>query len=118
MSERYADQRAAMMDAIEAELDTFQWAHPDRGDANRGEIHVDRETRRLHLTVWCRDNEAADDDLHPLDVTQDIVLGESPREQIRDLIHGYLCHEADEQMWFNGDRPFYPHHQHEQGDKQ
>ena len=100
-----------IMDAIEAELYTFQWAHPDRGEANRGEVHVDREDRRLHLVVWCQDNEGdGDGDLMPLDVTCDVVLDEDPRQQIRSLVHGYLTHEADEQMWFDGERPFYPHH--------
>lgn len=99
-----------VMDAIDAELHTFQWAHPDRGDANRGEVYLDRESRKLHMTVYCRDNESpGDEEFHPLDVAQDVVIGESPREQIRSLIHGYLCHEADEQMWFDGSRPFYPH---------
>lgn len=102
-----------MMDAIEAELYSFQWAHPDRGEANRGEVHVDRENRRLCLVTWTLDNESPDqDELRPLDVSQDIVLDEEPRDQVRDLIHGYLCHEADEQMWFGEERPFYPHHQH------
>ena len=101
----------SIMDAIDAELQTFQWScGADRGN-NQGEIYVDREDRKLHLRVWCFDNEDDDPEawVQPLDVTQDIVLREGPREQIRDLIHGYLCHEADEQMWFGEERPFYPH---------
>lgn len=109
-----SDDYEQVMDAIEAELYTFQWAYPDRGN-NRGEIHVDREKRRLRLQVWVADNDDPDDDTpKPLDVSLDIALGESARQQIRGLIHAYLTHEADEQMWFGNERPFYPHADHPQ----
>jgi hypothetical protein len=96
------------MDLITIELNTFQWAYPDRGE-NRGELYVDYDERKLVLVVWCRDNDDPDDEaIKPLNVTKD-VTDEEPRHQIRSIIHDYLCHEADEQMWFDNDRPFYPH---------
>jgi hypothetical protein len=98
-----------IMDAIEKELDTFQWCYGvNRGD-NRGEITLDRNEVKLVLEVWTSDNDDPDnDDLKPLLVSVDINY-EEPREQIRNLIHGYMCHEADEQIWFGDERPFYPH---------
>jgi hypothetical protein len=97
-----------VMDAIERELDTFQWAYAGRSD-NRGEIYVGRDTRELHMEVWVADNETPDDEeVKPLQVTIGIT-DQNPRDQIRNLIHQYLCHEADEQMWFGNDRPYYPH---------
>jgi hypothetical protein len=96
------------MDAIESELETFQWAYPDRSE-NRGEIEVDRDDKQLNLIVWCRDNEDPDnEEVKPLRVTKP-VTSQDARIQIRSIIHDYLCHEADEQMWFGEDRPFYPH---------
>lgn len=106
-----ADMYNDVMDAIDQELQSFQWScGADRGN-NRGEIDVDRDNRRLHLRVWCADNEDDDPDAEwkPLDVWCDIALDEAPREQIRSLIHYHLCHEADEQIWFGGERPFHPH---------
>jgi hypothetical protein len=96
------------MDAIEIELETFQWAFPDRS-YNRGELNVDRDKKELHLVVWCPDNDDPyNEEVKPLLVSKP-VTSQGPRVQIRDLIHEYLCHEADEQMWFGDDRPFYPH---------
>jgi hypothetical protein len=99
-------------DDMDKALWDFQWAYPDRGN-NRGEIHVDRETNQLVLVVFTQDNEDPDNEMaQPLDVRIDFNTYESPEAQIRDLIHGYLTHEADEQMWFGNERPFYPHHEH------
>jgi hypothetical protein len=99
-----------MMDAIDRELETFQWSYGlDRSD-NRGEVYVDRDAKQLILEVWVADNDTPDDDtVKPLIVTVPIEAYIEPREQIRHLIHMYLCHEADEQIWFGEDRPFYPH---------
>lgn len=97
-----------IMNEIEEELKTFQWAYPDRGD-NRGEVQVNHEEQKLVLIVWCRDNDDPDsDEIKPLIVTMPIT-DDDPQDQIRAIIHGYLCHEADEQMWFGEERPFYPH---------
>jgi hypothetical protein len=98
-----------IMDGIDTELETFQWCYGvNRGD-NRGEVTLDRKQVRLVLEVWTSDNDAPDDDeLKPLLVSIDVTY-EEPREQIRNLIHQYMCHEADEQMWFGDERPFYPH---------
>lgn len=98
-----------IMDAIEHELETFQWSYGMNRADNRGEIHVDRENHKLVLEVWTADNDNPDDEeLKPLLVSVEIN-DDSPRNQIRDLIHGYLCHEADEQIWFKDERPYYPH---------
>lgn len=96
------------MDAIETELETFQWAYPSRGD-NRGELNIDRDNNLLQLVVWCRDNDDPDsEEVKPLLVTKP-VTSQGAKIQIQSIIHDYLCHEADEQMWFGEDRPFYPH---------
>lgn len=92
---------------LEEVLDTFQWAYPDRTE-NRGEIAVEGD--ELVMVVWCRDNDDEEDDyLKPLEVRVTIREGESAEDQIRSMIHQYLCHEADEQMWFGDARPFHPH---------
>ena len=95
-------------DELEAVLDTFQWGYPDRS-ANRGEVTVDEDGETLLLTVWTHDNQSTDEHVHPLEVRQDIDWFSTPERVIRDLIHGYLTHEADEQMWFGEEQPFYPH---------
>jgi hypothetical protein len=98
------------MDAIDEELNWFQWAYPDRGE-NHGELAVDRDTERLVLIVWVADNETPEDEeVKPLHVSQ-AITDEDAQVQIRSIIHNYLCHEADEQMWFGkeGKRVFYPH---------
>jgi hypothetical protein len=98
------------MDMIDKELETFQWSYGLDRSNNRGEVSVDREQNLLRLEVWVADNDDPDDDtVKPLIVTIPINPLYDPREQIRDLIHLYLCHEADEQIWFGNDRPFYPH---------
>jgi hypothetical protein len=97
-----------VMNELDAELETFQWAYPDR-NYNRGEIHVERESGQLVMVVWCRDNDDPDnEEVKPLRVSRGITTQE-PRQQIRGIIHEYLCHEADEQIWFGNERPFYPH---------
>lgn len=98
-----------VMDGLEKELETFQWSYGVRRDQNHGEIHVDREGQRLVLEVWVADNEdERNDEVKPLNVSVDIDYHD-PRDQIRSLIHQFLCHEADEQMWFGEERPFHPH---------
>jgi hypothetical protein len=99
-----------IMTEIERELEIFQWSYGVNRSDNRGEISVDRENRRLILEVWTADNESAEDyTIKPLHVSVDVGTFYSPREQIRRLIHLYLCHEADEQIWFGEERPYYPH---------
>jgi hypothetical protein len=100
------------MDEIERELETFQWSYGMNRADNRGEIHVDREECRLVLEVWTADNEQdenGDNTLKPLNVSVPVTIHQGPRTQIRSLIHLYLCHEADEQIWFGDERPYYPH---------
>jgi hypothetical protein len=101
-----------LMDKLNEELETFQWSYGMDRSNNRGEIYVDREEHRLVLEVWTADNdqdENGDDTLKPLNVSVPITTYPEPREQIRNLIHLYLCHEADEQIWFGDERPYYPH---------
>jgi hypothetical protein len=98
-----------VMDAIERELDIFQWSYGLNRADNRGEMSVDRDAKLLRLEVWVADNDTPDDpEIKPLIVTIPVTHGEA-RGQIRNLIHFYLCHEADEQIWFGNERPYYPH---------
>jgi hypothetical protein len=98
------------MDMIDKELETFQWSFGLDRSNNRGEVSVDRDEHLLRLEVWVADNDTPDDPTaKPLIVTLPISTYDDPQEQIRNLIHSYLCHEADEQIWFKDDRPFYPH---------
>lgn len=97
-----------IIESIEEVLQTFQWAFPDRS-TNRGEISVDRDSNEIVLEVWCLDNDDPDaDEIKPL-IVRKPLSDEDPHLQIRDIIHDYLCHEADEQMWFGNERLFYPH---------
>lgn len=90
-------------------LDRFSWCYQD-GDQTRGEVSIE-DGRMMLLVVWCEDNEAdaPGEGVQPLEVRQAIDFSESPEANIRNLIHGYLTHEADEQMYFDGQRIFYPH---------
>lgn len=101
--------RQATIADLETVLEDFQWAYPNRGE-NRGEVVVEGDN--LVLLVWALDSEDPEsDELIPLRVATKIRPGIDARVQIRELIHFYLTHEADEQLWFSGARPFYPEHQ-------
>lgn len=66
----------------------------------------------LCMRVWVfdTDDEEQDQPLVPL-VARIPVDPDMPGEdQIRRLIHQFLCHEADERLYFNGERPFFPEH--------
>lgn len=100
-------------DELDKVLDTFQWAYPDRGQL-RGDIEVDRAAHRLVLTVFVQDSDNFDpqdehhEQLEALTVSAAVTKAH-PQDQIRELIHWFLCHEADEQMWFGNERVFYSH---------
>lgn len=101
------EHRTQVYDALDAALWTFQWSL-DRAN-NHGEISLDRDEGRLSLHVNPQNSDDPDADNLSLIISRPVDLWEDPKDQIRDLIHTYLCHEADEQMWFDGERPFYPH---------
>lgn len=102
--------RSEIYDAIDEALDTFQWSR-DRGN-NFGEISLNRDAGRLHLVVYVADSDDPDDEeTKPLDISQEVDLWDTPEVQIRAIVHWFICHEADEQLWFNNDRPFYPHNE-------
>lgn len=105
------DTRADYLACLQGALDNFQWAYPDRSQ-NRGEVMIDPDDDDiLLLIVWTHDNESNDEEVHPLEVRQHIDFLNAPENNIRLLIHGYLTHEADEQMFFGplGECLFYPH---------
>lgn len=107
--------REAMYDRLEAAIDNFQWGI---GDTVLGEVRLDREANmlRLDVFVWDTDDEQPDEQ-KGLTVSIEVDPYEAPRNQIRNLIHFHVTHEADEQMaWtehgpdgFRIERPFYPH---------
>lgn len=103
--------RAATLAALAGAIDIFAWQRTGQ-DGTLGEIDIDYKQfpdgPRLRLLVWTPDNENGDDEPRALSVWAPIVDSD-PREQIRNLIHIYLCHEADEQLWFGNDRPYDPH---------
>jgi hypothetical protein len=106
----YAD---TYYDALDEALDTFQWAYQDR-EHNRGEIHLDRDTNKLILTIFVEDSEDeswqhGETPLLPLEGRFEVDMTKSPTEMIRAVVHAYVTHEADEQMWFNNERIFDPH---------
>lgn len=102
----------AMYARLEEELDHFRWAYPGQ-EENQGEVHLDTEAGTLVLVVWTHDTENPDDEeMHALDVSRPVDPDMDPRQQIRRLVHAYLCHEADEHMWFGpgaGEQTFHPH---------
>ena len=99
----------SLYDEIDKVIDTFQWGY---GDAVYGEVRLDRESNTLRLQVFCMDTEDPDgDEAGLLIASREVTDYESPQEQIRNLIHWHLAHESDEQMWFNGERTFYPHNE-------
>jgi hypothetical protein len=104
-------------DRLDAALDTFQWAYQDR-EHNRGEIHLDREARdgagELVMSIFVADT--ADESYDPQETPLVPLVGrypvdtyKDPQAMIREAIHAYVCHEADEQMWFDNERIFDPH---------
>lgn len=97
-------------DAINEVLWVFEWNYPD--GQQRGEMHIDTDEviPRLVLTIYVPDNDDAEDDrVKPLEATRDIERHTHPAEQVRDLIHWFLTHEADEQLLINGVRVWDPH---------
>ena len=101
---------AEMYDDLDTVIDTFEWGPRDGINGPIGDVSVDREASKLHLEVWVHNtDEPENEELQPLHATIDVDPYMPPEQQIRALIHWYLCHEADEQMWFGPERPFYPH---------
>jgi len=110
-----------MHDALEKISDGFQWG---QGDNALGEVRLDREANMLRLDVYVIDTDEPDDDIDRKGLTfsREVDPYLDPYQQIRELIHWHLAHEADEQMWFTYendslpggiymDRPFYPHNE-------
>lgn len=74
----------------------------------------------LVMSIWTRDsNEDEETVEEPDDLSgalvglqgrKKIIPGMDGRQQIREMIHEFICHEADEKLWFNGERPFFPDH--------
>lgn len=105
---------ADMVSAIRALTEaiwTFEWA--GREDAQVC-IYNDEGVPRLRLDVWTQDSEDTvnKEETHvgPLAVSRDIEPWVDARQQIRNIIHWHLCHEVDEVLLFNGERPFYAVH--------
>jgi len=111
---------AEMHDELDKVAGGFQW-----GDANAtlGEVYLDREANMLRLDVYVIDTDEPDtDESKGLTFSREVDPYKDPHQQIRELIHWHLAHEADEQMWFTYenaslpggiyvDRPFYPHNE-------
>jgi hypothetical protein len=100
-------------DALDEALDTFQWAYQDRAH-NRGEISLDRETGDLVLHIFVADStdesyDPQETSLVPLEGRYPVDTYKDPQAMIREAVHAYVCHEADEQMWFDNERVFDPH---------
>jgi len=96
------------LDDLDVVLGTFQWAYPNR-DENRGELSLDRSTTELVLCIAVNDHDSPDDDVLFLEGRCPVNFHLTPQENVRAAIHAFLCHEADEQMWFEGERIFHPH---------
>jgi len=107
-----------MHDRLDKVAGGFQWGS---ADATLGEVYVDREANMLRLDVYVIDTDEPDEEERKgLTFSREVDPYKDPHQQIRELIHWHLCHEADEQMWFTYenpalpggiyvDRPFYPH---------
>lgn len=87
---------------------TFEWRE------SMWDIHLNDEGDvRLGFEVWVLNNDDPDDEtVHPLNVDCNVDPYQDAHLQIREHIHRWLAHEADEQMFFDGERTFYPHDQH------
>jgi hypothetical protein len=107
------DSKTIYYDRLDKVLDTFQWAYQNR-EHNRGEIRLDRDTDELVMSIFVPDSDdegydPAETPLVPLEGRFEIDRSLSPERMIRACIHAYVCHEADEQMWFGEERTFNPH---------
>lgn len=95
-------------------LSTLWTFHYARGfnDEALGDVDlvIDGGKLALRLSVWVADNDNGHDaTVKPLEVLMHVDRYQLPEKQIRQLIHTFLCHEADEQMWFGNTRPYHPH---------
>jgi len=95
--------------ALDDVLDTFEWRAPGGNGETMGEVTLDRDRGLLVLSLHVRDTQTSEEELVPLTGTVPVRLDVPPTRQVRDAIHMYLCHEADEQMFFNGKCLFDPH---------
>lgn len=100
---------------IEDVLWTLEWKSPYFGDISGFEFFFDELADasgvRMGMHLFVHDSDADEfEELHTLRTSVDVDPYEDAKQQVRGLIHGYLCHEADEQIWLDGERPFYPEH--------
>jgi hypothetical protein len=102
---------AQKYEALDKAIDGFQWG---RGDTLLGEVYLDRDANmlRLEVFVWDTDKDMPEE-MDRLLVSIEVDPYKDARQQIRELIHFHITHEADEQMSFTDqgyiDQPFYPH---------
>lgn len=100
---------------IEDVLWTLEWKSPYYGDISGLEFFFDELADgsgvRMGMTLFVHDSDDQGfNELHSLHTSVNVDPYEEAKQQVRGLIHGYLCHEADEQLWIEGERPFYPEH--------
>lgn len=100
---------------IEDVLWTFEWKSPLFGDVSGCEFYFDELADssgvRMGMSLYVYDtNDDEAEELKPLNTSINVDAYEDAAQQVRGLIHGFLCHEADEQIWFDGERPYFPDH--------
>lgn len=87
----------------------FEWVEEEGVSLAEFWIDTDTPQPRLGLTRYVRDTDNPENpELNPLNVHVDVTT-EHPVQQVRELIHSHLAHEADEQMRLNGVQIFDPH---------
>lgn len=88
---------------------TFHWGRDREEPFGTVGLTVRDGRLALELSTWVLDSDSTESELKPLTVVGLVNHHDRPEEQIRRLVHGHLCHEADELMWFGTDRPYHPH---------
>lgn len=100
---------------MEIAVNNFEWVIPGRPEVHPvvsiepNQAIRDPQYSMLVLTAYVPDND------HPENIGKTAwcmpINWYMPADvQIRQLIHSFLMHEVDEQMWFSGQRTFYPKH--------
>lgn len=100
--------------AIAEVLWSFEWRYAGNADGcPAADWRIERNDEGVVVLtgiVWVENNDEPEDEaVHPLSFSIPVHPFRDPKDQIREAIHSFLSHEADERMFFNGERLFYPH---------
>lgn len=103
---------------IEDILWNFEWKSPHYGSVGGDAFffeELENGRMRIGLTLYVVDSdedpESEDfEGVKALNSSINMDEYEPAPAFLQGFIHAFICHEADEQIWFGDERPFYPEH--------